>query len=125
MAQQMTALEFSYVARSIGNLARRLGYDPPAFQARSGSTVHRTIRRFDDGTATVTVPLSDRPSAAVIDDLIDGVIAAHQLDPINARRLRDALWPAAQAAVCAKPPSTVRHGRFGVDRHHDDLAIAA
>ncbi len=88
----MTSLEFAEAVRCLSGAARRAGYRAPSFRSRPRGSSHRTIRRRDDGSATVAVALRQRPLPAVLGDLIDGIIVANQLTGEPAAELRDALW---------------------------------
>jgi hypothetical protein len=44
---------------------------------------------------TVAVALRDRPWAAVVADMVEGVVAANRLAGVGADRARAALWQAA------------------------------
>jgi hypothetical protein len=49
------------------------------------------------GGATVAVRLRDRPWAAVLADMVEGVVVANRLTGTEADRCRTALWAAAGA----------------------------
>ena len=87
-----TTVDFASAARSLTREARRRGLIGPSFRCPPRLVgVDRTIRRRPDG-ATVSVRLRDRPWAAVLSDMIEGVIAANQLAPPQSDRLRNELW---------------------------------
>ena len=74
----MSSVAFAEAARSLGAATRRLGFDAPAFRSpprRPG--IGRTIRRRSDGSCIVSVRIADRPLAATIADMIDGIIVAN------------------------------------------------
>ncbi len=87
-------LRFTAAARSLAEAARRMGLQPPGFRSppRLG-TVDRSLRRHPRGTI-VSVRLRGRPWAAVLADMVDGVVAANDLDPAAADGIRAALWEA-------------------------------
>lgn len=90
-----TSLRFARIARSLGQAAQRCGVRAPTFRSpprRAGLT--RTIRRRGDGAATVAVVLRGRPWAAVVADMIEGVIVHNGLSGVPADRVRAALWSA-------------------------------
>lgn len=81
--------EFARLTEVLGAVARAEGLAVPGFRSpprRSG--LLRSIRRDARGTATVAVVLRGRPAAAVVADLLDGVVAVNALDDRRARRLR-------------------------------------
>ena len=89
----MGSLEFSEAARQMAQTIRTEGYRVPTFRSpprHPGQT--RSIRRRADGSATIAVALRGRTSAAVLADMIDGVVAANELAGIQAGTLRDSLW---------------------------------
>jgi len=54
--------------------------------------ISRTVRRRDDGQAVVAVAFRNRPKAAVVADLIEGVLVVNDLNAAKACRMRDDLW---------------------------------
>jgi hypothetical protein len=93
-ATAMTArtVEFATAARNLTREARRRGLVGPSFRCPPRLVgVDRTIRRHDDG-AIVSVRLRGRPWAAVLADMIEGVVIANRLQPPHADRLRSDLW---------------------------------
>jgi hypothetical protein len=89
-----TALRFAEAARTLGDAARSLGLTLPAFRSPPRlAGVHRTLRRRDSGI-TVAVRLRERPWAAVVADMVDGVIVANGLTGSAASSARAALWAA-------------------------------
>lgn len=90
---ELTSLRFAAVARRLSETARAAGADVPAFRSPPRAPgVHRSIRRERGGAATVAVALRGRPGVAVIADMIDGVLAAADLEPSVAASVRDDLW---------------------------------
>lgn len=96
MSTPPTALEFAHLARLLGGAARQRGLIAPSFRSPPRIVgVTRSLRRFrrDDGeTATVAVVLRDRAQAAVLADMIEGVVAANRLSPPQSDRVRSELW---------------------------------
>ena len=87
-----SAVEFATAARNLTREARRRGLVGPSFRCPPRLIgVDRTIRRHDEG-AIVSVRLRGRPWAAVLADMIEGVVAANRLQPPHADRLRADLW---------------------------------
>jgi hypothetical protein len=85
-------VEFATAARTLAREARRRGLVGPSFRCPPRLVgVDRTIRRHEDG-AIVSVRLRGRPWAAVLADMIEGVVAANRLQPPHADRLRAELW---------------------------------
>ncbi len=123
----MSSIAFAEAARCLGATARRAGFDAPTFRSpprRPG--VKRTIRRRADGSCIVSVCISDRPLAATIADMIDGIVAANasvdharSSGAASARSeqlvvLRDELWAAASHLLAAsvaddEPIETLSH----------------
>ena len=96
---EATSLQFAYAARTIADVARAHGLDPPTFRSPpSLSGVQRSLRRRR-GSATVSVRLRQRPWVAVLADMIDGVIAANRLSGAAADTVRTALWQAVEGAT--------------------------
>lgn len=92
---EMTSVRFAALARRLSETARASGLDVPAFRSPpKGPGVRRSIRRSRDGSATVAVALRNRPTVAVVGDLIDGIIVAAGLDGPAASAARDELWGA-------------------------------
>ena len=93
-ATAMTAstVEFASAARNLTREARRRGLVGPTFRCPPRLVgVDRTIRRHDDG-AIVSVRLRGRPWAAVLADMIEGVVVVNSLGGRAADELRHALW---------------------------------
>lgn len=87
-------VQFSSLARRVADQARGLGLVPPAFRTPPRvAGVDRTLRRQRDGRAggVVAVRLAGRGAAAVVGDLVDGVIAVNGLGGDDAARARAAL----------------------------------
>jgi hypothetical protein len=55
--------------------------------------VQRSLRRHPNG-AVIAVQVRGRPWAAVVADMIEGVVVANRLEPPHADRLRTELWEA-------------------------------
>ena len=87
-------LRFAAAARALADASRRLGLDAPSFRSppRLGS-VDRSLRRHQRGTV-VAVRLRGRPWAAVLADMVEGVVAANDLTAADADRVRATLWQA-------------------------------
>ena len=98
MHQQLPALntaEFASVARNIAAESRRLGLSVPGFRCPPRIVgVDRTLRRFvgEETSGIVAVAVKGRPLAAVVADMIEGMVVANQLVPPVADRLRAEMW---------------------------------
>ena len=87
-----STVDFASAARTLTLEARRRGLIGPSFRCPPRLVgVDRTIRRRHGG-AIVSVRLRDRPWAAVLADMIEGVVAANELAPPESDRLRAELW---------------------------------
>jgi hypothetical protein len=98
-------IRFAELARRIGAAARAAGLVVPAFRTpprRSG--VPRTIRRLPGGPV-VAVRSRQRPTADVVADMVDGVIAANRLTGDGAARMRATLLTAIGEAGAVGPES--------------------
>ena len=88
-------LRFAETVRVLGLEARRNRLTMPGF--RSPPRLHgvdRSVRRRADGGATIAVVVRGRPWAAVVADMVEGVIIANGLAAKNAYRVRSKLWHA-------------------------------
>jgi len=95
------AIRFAETARSIGRAARLRGLEVPTFRSPPGLIgVQRTIRRRG-ASATVSVVVRGRPWAAVVSDMVEGVVAANRLDSRGADTVRAALWVAVDGPALA------------------------
>jgi DNA-binding LacI/PurR family transcriptional regulator len=87
-----TTIDFASAARTIARHARRRRLVAPAYRCPPRLVgVDRTIRRRPDGVV-VSVRVKGRPRAAVLADMIEGVIVANGLAPPDADRVRADLW---------------------------------
>ena len=95
------AIRFAETARSIGRAARLRGLEVPTFRSPPGLVgVQRTIRRRGT-SATGSVVVRGRPWAAVVADMVEGVVAANRLDSRRADTVRAALWMAVDEPALA------------------------
>jgi hypothetical protein len=91
------SLRFVTVARALAAAARAERLVAPAFRSPPRLVgVSRSICRRRDGT-TIAVVLRSRPWAAVLADMVEGVVVANQLRGVAADRCRAALWRAVEA----------------------------
>jgi hypothetical protein len=94
VAMEGTALRFAEVARTLGDAARRGGWVMPSFRSPPRlAGAQRTLRRRS-GAVTVAVCLRGRPWAAVVADMVEGVVVANRLTGPAAAAARTALWAA-------------------------------
>jgi hypothetical protein len=98
VVMEPTSLRFARLARSLGEAARAQGLRAPTFRSPPRLPgVSRSIVRRGPGV-TVAVALRDRPWAAVVADMVEGVVATNRLAGIGADRARAALWSAVSGA---------------------------
>ena len=98
-SSSLTAVEFAALARAIASTVHQSGLAAPGFRCPTRIIgVDRTIRRLagEDVAGTVAgivaVNVKDRPRAAVVADMIEGVVILNQLSAVEAARVRAALW---------------------------------
>jgi hypothetical protein len=97
---EANALRSAPAARALGVAARARGLVVPGFRSPPRlAGAERTMRRWPGGRVSVAVALRERPFAAVVADMVEGVIVANRLDGTEATRVRTALW----SAVVADP----------------------
>lgn len=88
-------LRFARTAQVLAEEARRLGLTVPSFRSPPRlHGAHRSIRRAPWG-AVVAVRLRERPFATVVDDMVEGVVAANRLSGARAAAVRARLAAAA------------------------------
>jgi hypothetical protein len=98
-----STVEFASAARTLTREARRRGLIGPSFRCPPRLVgVDRSIRRHDDGVV-ISVRLRGRVWAAVLADMIEGVVAANRLQPPHADRLRADLWELCGVEPVARP----------------------
>lgn len=84
--------QFGALARRIADQARGLGLVAPSFRTPPRvAGVDRTLRRRTDGSGVVAVRVQGRTTAAVVADLVEGVLAVNRVAGDDATRLRTAL----------------------------------
>ena len=91
----LNTAEFAAVARVLAAESRRLGLIAPGFRCPPRIVgVDRTLRRFsgDDTSGVVAVAVKDRPLAAVVADMIEGVVVLNRLSAAESAQVRSALW---------------------------------
>ena len=96
---ESTSIRFAGAARDLGRAARLRGLDVPSFKSPPRLTgFSRTIRRQRKGS-TIAIVLRDRPWAAVLADMIEGIVVANALDGARADQIRSVLWLAVDTPV--------------------------
>ena len=104
-----SAAQFSECVRVIVTLARRRGLRPPTFRSPPRiDGVDRSIQRRRNGSVLVAIRREDRPFAAIQGDVIEGVVAANQLQGEPADRFRRAAWTALEGSGDGRPPAQSR-----------------
>jgi hypothetical protein len=87
-----STVDFAHAARALSRATRRLGLEAPSYRCPPRLVgVDRSIRRRPKG-AVVSIRVKGRPRAAVLADMIEGVIVANRLVPPHADRVRTDLW---------------------------------
>ncbi len=87
-----STVDFAHAARTLSRAARGLGIEAPSYRCPPRFVgVDRTIRRRPKG-AVVSVRVKGRPRAAVLADMIEGVVVTNRLVPPHADRVRTDLW---------------------------------
>ena len=81
-----TTVQFAAAARALAAAARRFGLAAPTFRTPPRLVgLDRTVRRHANG-GVVSVRLRGRPWAAVVADMVDGVVTVNRLDARRANR---------------------------------------
>jgi len=88
----MSSLDYGTAARSRARAARLRGLLVPVYASPPArSDLDRSIRRRN-GSPVVSIRLRGRPRAAVIADMIEGIVVSNSLEPARADLVRSALW---------------------------------
>lgn len=96
VVEPATTIRFASAARILAREARSRRLAAPGFRSPPRLCgADRSLRRFDQH-AQVAVRVRGRPWAAVLADMIEGVVAANRLLGPEADRLRGALWAAVE-----------------------------
>jgi hypothetical protein len=94
MAVQSSSLRFVRAVQALASASRARGLAVPGFRSPPRLRgVQRSIKRWPGG-ATVAVVVRGRPWAAVLADLVEGVVAANGLQGPEADEVRAWLWSA-------------------------------
>lgn len=103
-----STVEFAHAARRLTRAATRRGLVGPSFRCPPRLVgVDRTIRRRTDaegGGAVVSIRVKGRPRAAVVADMIEGVVITNRLVAPAADRLRNELWAAIEPSLLHSTP---------------------
>lgn len=100
-----SALDLAGAVRVIGSTVKAMGFEAPGFRSPPRLVgVDRSIRRRRSPSgasisAVVSVRVKGRPWAAVLADMIEGVVAANELTPPDADRVRTELWSVLQPSI--------------------------
>ena len=95
---EATSIRFSHAARAMRLVVQQRGLDMPLFRSPPRlQGVQRSLTRRAIGASTVAVRLRQRPWAAVLADMIEGVIVVNALQGSAADELRHALWSALES----------------------------
>jgi hypothetical protein len=91
------AVGFAATARALADEARRLGLAVPGFRSPPAVPgADRSLRRRPGGGVAVAVRLRGRPAAAVVADMVEGVVVANGLSGAEAERCRSLLLRASR-----------------------------
>jgi hypothetical protein len=98
------AIDLAGAVRVIGSAVKSMGFETPGFRSPPRLLgVDRSIRRRrgPEGatSAVVSVRVKDRPWAAVLSDMIEGVVAANELVSPESDRVRAELWSLLEASL--------------------------
>ena len=89
-------------------VAGRFGLIAPGFRTPPRIVgVQRTVRRRPGG-GVVAVAVKGRPMAAVLADMIEGVVVVNNLQPPESDTVRAALWAEVAGLLTPESPSHVR-----------------
>jgi hypothetical protein len=95
---EATSIRFSHAARAMRQVVQQRGLDMPLFRSPPRlQGVQRSLTRRAIGASTVAVRLRQRPWAAVLADMIEGVVVVNALQGSAADELRHALWSALES----------------------------
>jgi len=98
ISMEATSIRFSHAARAMRLVVQQRGLDMPLFRSPPRlQGVQRSLTRRAIGASTVAVRLRQRPWAAVLADMIEGVVVVNALQGSAADELRHALWSALES----------------------------
>ena len=91
-----SSLRFAAAVRLVAAEARSLGLEVPGFRSPPRlAGANRSLRRRPGGPPAVAVKLAGRPFAAVVTDMVEGVVVANRLSGPAADQARRRLLAAA------------------------------
>jgi hypothetical protein len=103
MTDRPPSFSFVQVCQALTGACRSLGVAAPSFRSPPGlAGATRTIRRRPSGPPVVAVRHRGRQPAAVVADLVEGVVVANRLTGGEAMRTRSALWEAVGNGVAVQ-----------------------
>lgn len=98
MTDRSPSFSFVRTCQALTSSCRRIGLAAPSFRSPPGlAGATRTIRRRRSGAPVVAVRHLGRQPAAVVADLVEGVLVANAITGSEAMRVRSALWEAVTA----------------------------
>jgi hypothetical protein len=100
MTDRPPSFSFVQACQGLTGACRRLGLATPSFRSPPGvAGATRTIRRRPAAPPVVAVRHRGRQPAAVVADLVEGVVVANGLTGGEAMRARSALWEAVSVGL--------------------------
>jgi hypothetical protein len=107
---EATTARFVHAARTLGGEARSRRLVAPGFRSPPRILgVSRTLRRWSAGGGVqIAILLRGRPWAAVLADMIEGVVVANGLRGSDADQLRTALWRSVEGSLVREPSAGER-----------------
>jgi hypothetical protein len=100
MTSRSSSFSFVRTCQALTGACRRQGLVAPSFRSPPGlAGATRTIRRRPAAAPVVAVRHRGRQPAAVVADLVEGVLVANGISGPEAMRVRSALWEAVTAGV--------------------------
>lgn len=100
MTARQPSFSFVHACQALTGACRRLGLQAPSFRSPPGlAGATRTIRQRASGPPVVAVRHQGRQPAAVVADLVEGVVVANRLAGGDAMRARSALWEAVSVGL--------------------------
>ena len=106
-----TTIDFASAARTLTREARRRGLTAPSYRCPPRIVgLDRSIRRRPDAGAVVSVRVAGRPLAAMVADMIEGVVVTNSLRPPRADRVRAELWATVERLFVTDAPTSATEG---------------
>ena len=102
--QDASTLSFVSAARLLSQAARSRRLEVPSFRSPPKLRgANRSLRRVG-AACIVAVRVRERPMAAVVADMVEGIVAVNRLTGVEADRARAALWSAVESESVATYP---------------------